>query len=680
MPRPLPHNAINSILVIQLGDIGDVVQSFPCLEAIANRYPQARLTVAVREKAAGLLIFCPAVHKVIAVARPAQPLLKRLGFYWRFFVQLRAERFDVVIDMRTDDRGAVLCAFSGAPKRIGFYANDGQMIRNRLFTDLLQPQCFPGIHINQYLFQILSFLGIDGPNPQPRFIVSPEEKEMAMAFLRQEGIDTSRDFICLQPFSLRQYKELTIEKYVQLIKWLRATYDAQIVIAGSPVERERATTIASFCDAGVWNLTGKTSINLYGAVLSLCRLFIGVDSAGQHIAAAAGVPTVIIYGPSQAEAWAPRGEEHLIVQKNLPCAPCRRMGCEDTEKSKCLETLTLEEIVSAIQKQMQRPAAPSASTTAPANGVVKPERERRKLSRNKWKIFIMCHNVIWDKMYAGDPDFSREHYSFLKLGNHDLKYNPRKGYHLLNEFDSAITLPKAYYAELTGMYCIYKNRLHKDLDYIGISHYDKEHRLIGSGRETNIAALEASRYRAEVLRKQNRGPTDITRRIDDALNSFPSVHISLESHDFNKIYNQRVLMDKLQPDQFIGEGRNCLDEIVNDYNAFFGTSYSVEDVAKDGFLNMCNCFVTPVYLFEKLMSFVTQIIESSSLDIYDSQRLYRLQGGLLERYVAVFFALESIPKIDFSITHRHWEKRRAKNNVLMRIAQKIFTSTPCHHQ
>jgi len=355
MPTASSPNAINNILVIQLGDIGDVVQTFPCLVAIGKRYPEAKITVAVREKAAGLLMFCPAVNRVIAIARPSPslPFLKRLSFYWHFFTQLRAQHFDVAIDMRTDDRGAFLCILSGAPQRLGFYANDGQLIRNRFFTSLLHPRCYPGIHINQYLFQLMSLLGIDNTNQQPRFVIPQEEKEKAALFLQQEGIDIERDIICLQPFSLRQYKELAPEKYVQLIQWLRATHDAQIIITGSPTERERATAIARCCDAGVWNLTGKTSINLYGAVLSLCRLFIGVDSAGQHIAAAADVPTVIIYGPSQAEAWAPRGEQHLIVQKDLPCVPCRRMGCDDTERSECLETLPLEEIIPAIQKQMQ---------------------------------------------------------------------------------------------------------------------------------------------------------------------------------------------------------------------------------------------------------------------------------------------------------------------------------------
>jgi hypothetical protein len=71
---------------------------------------------------------------------------------------------------------------------------------------------------------------------------------------------------------------------------------------------------------------------------------------------------------------------------------------------------------------------------------------------------------------------------------------------------------------------------------------------------------------------------------------------------------------------------------------------------------MCDCFVTPVPVFDKLMSFVTPIIESRKLDIYDTKRQHRLQGGLLERYVAVFFALEDIDKRDLSIVHRYQRK------------------------
>jgi len=274
----------------------------------------------------------------------------------------------------------------------------------------------------------------------------------------------------------------------------------------------------------------------------------------------------------------------------------------------------------------------------------------------------MCHNVIWDEMYENDPDFNATEYIFLKLGRSNLQHNPAKGYRIISEFDLPIHWDAPHYAELTGMYCVYKNRLHEGLDYVGFSHYDKEHRLIALGANAPIEELEAARLKAEVKKRRLHRPTNITAMIHHLINSHSTIHISLESHDFNKIYNQNVLMDDRNPDVFVGEGVNCFDRILEDYNTFFRTRYTLQDVAKDGYLNMCDCFITQVYVFEKLMAFITPIIESQKLDIYDTQRRHRLQGGLLERYVAVFFALENIEKIDLSIVHQYWKKAFRRQN------------------
>ena len=294
-----------------------------------------------------------------------------------------------------------------------------------------------------------------------------------------------------------------------------------------------------------------------------------------------------------------------------------------------------------------------------------------------WKVFIMCHNVIWDEMYENDHDFSPEHYAFLKLGRHDLQYNPSKGYRIIGEFDFPIHLDAPHYAELTGMYCVCMNRLDEGLDYIGFSHYDKEHRLIGPGGCATIEEVEAARQRAEGKRRKTNGPTQITRMIRKFVDSPTPVHISMESHEFRKIYDQRVLMDDRQPDAFVGEGINCIDRILEDYNTFFHTRYTFQDVARDGFLNMCDCFITPVPVFEKLMSFITPIIEERRLDVYDARRLHRLQGGLLERYVAVFFALEKIEKIDLSLIHHYWKKRTPGGGMGFSF-EKLISGTPLY--
>jgi heptosyltransferase-3 len=97
------------------------------------------------------------------------------------------------------------------------------------------------------------------------------------------------------------------------------------------------------------NFAGKTSIAEYAAILDQCSLFIGCDSAGVHIAAAVNTATASIYGPSSPAAWAPRGLNHRVIQKEMACVPCRRKGCNDTEYCKCLDQLEVNEAISIIE-------------------------------------------------------------------------------------------------------------------------------------------------------------------------------------------------------------------------------------------------------------------------------------------------------------------------------------------
>ena len=65
------------------------------------------------------------------------------------------------------------------------------------------------------------------------------------------------------------------------------------------------------------------------------------------------------------------------------------------------------------------------------------------------------------------------------------------------------------------------------------------------------------------------------------------------------------------------------------------------------------------------MTFICPVIESGKLDAFDTMRKHRLQGNLLERYIAVFFALEDIEKVDLSTVHQFW--RKVRPGLLSRI-------------
>ena len=346
-----------NILLVQLGDIGDVVLSTPCIRALRENYPQARIVVAVWDKAAELLGDCPWLDQVIAVTKRSRSLWEEIRFQIDFFRNLRRLHCDLAIDLRTGTRGAIMVFLSGASQRIGFDAEDGKLWRNSLFTSLLKREYTPDLHVADYLLGLLAAFGIRTEQRIPELAVAEEKQEQIRIILENEAIPWDKKLVAVQPFSLWQYKEWGKEKYIALIRWLVAEYGVAVIVTGSAAENERAEEIVRSCGTGCYNFAGKTSLGIYAALLQQCRLFIGVDSAGLHIAAAVGTPTVGIFGPSSPVSWAPAGRQHLIIQKNLPCVPCRQKGCHNSEKSNCLDELTLEEIRAGVESHLQDSSA-----------------------------------------------------------------------------------------------------------------------------------------------------------------------------------------------------------------------------------------------------------------------------------------------------------------------------------
>lgn len=344
---------IRSILLIQLGDIGDVVLSLPCIRTLHDNFPKARVIVAVREKAKELIEDCPCATDVISVSKKTRCLGDELAYQKDFFLKLRRFRFDLAIDLRTGTRGAVLAFLSGARQRIGFYAGDGRLWRNRVFTDLILPELKVCQHLAEYYHILLDQHGLKIKHVWPQHVVPQEKKERVAALLTEEQIPVDTPLIAIQPFSLWRYKDWGADKYVGLIRWICSEYDVFVVVTGSVGERKRAGSIVNKCGRRhVYNLAGRTSIGMYAAVLQACQLFIGGDSVGIHLSAAVGIPTVSIFGPSSPASWAPRGDQHRIVQKDLPCVPCKDKGCEGSEVSRCLDALTVDEVISVVKGQL----------------------------------------------------------------------------------------------------------------------------------------------------------------------------------------------------------------------------------------------------------------------------------------------------------------------------------------
>ena len=341
---------ISKILIIQLGDIGDVVWATPTFRAVKETHPQASVSVLLREGLGSLVEEDPHIHKIFEVQGYSGTLLEKTKRHIGFIRSLREERFDLAFDLRLDDRGAFMAFLTGAPSRISLVDHTA-IWRNRLFTHLVDP---PPATQRRYgaaeqSLQIVREFGVETGDTTPKLWVRDETAERVRHLLDREGVSAAGRWVSINPFSRWPYKEWDDGKWIRIIDWLWKEHKLATVIVGSSEEMERAAYIRDHSCGQVFNLAGKTTLGELAGLLSASRVHIGVDSAAPNIAAAVGSPTITIYGPSDWLDWAPQGAQHIVVTPDRDCAPCHQKGCDGSGTSKCLEELTVEKVQGVVR-------------------------------------------------------------------------------------------------------------------------------------------------------------------------------------------------------------------------------------------------------------------------------------------------------------------------------------------
>jgi predicted lipopolysaccharide heptosyltransferase III len=353
---------IKNVLVIQLGDIGDVVWTTPTLWAVKESYPEANVSVLLRDSFGCLLEADPSIHKIFEVKSTRRNLLLNIVDQLQLVKKLRNEQFDMVFDLRSGDRGAIMARLTGASIRGSLYHTAVPFWRNRLFTHLVIGLPTPKERVlgaAEQSLRIIRGFGITGKTAIPKLWVSDQVMTHVYKLLGDYDMgpvasNPSDQWITVNPFSRWPYKEWADDKWASIINWLWHEFHIAAAIVGSKDEAAGAGELANKCSGVVYNLAGKTTLAELAGVLSLSRLHLGVDSAAPHIAAAMGTPTLSIFGPSAWRDWAPVGDKHRVVVSNMDCVPCYKKGCNGLERSVCLETLEVKTVRDAVREVLEK--------------------------------------------------------------------------------------------------------------------------------------------------------------------------------------------------------------------------------------------------------------------------------------------------------------------------------------
>ena len=350
-------NPPRSVLLIQLGEIGDVVLATPTFRAVKETFPGVRLSALVRKPCASLLETDPNLDEIIEVTKSGRKISEVGRENFDLVRRLRRTRYDLAIDLRTGDRGTILAFLTGAPVRIARHDPGQPFWRRWLLTCLLpdQPHAPPPVHPGaDHSLRLVRALGIDTKDSTPRLAVSGKAAARIQELLRFVGFGPGERWITINPCSRRKYKEWVHERWAEIADGIWERHGIPAILVGAPGESGTAEGIVRRCAGRAVSLAGKTSLGELAALLAGSALHLGVDSAPPHIAFAVGAPTVTIFGPSNWTSWVVPDDTHRVVTADMSCIPCNRRGCDDTETCSCLDGLEAGKVLETAEDVLRR--------------------------------------------------------------------------------------------------------------------------------------------------------------------------------------------------------------------------------------------------------------------------------------------------------------------------------------
>lgn len=351
------------ILIIKFRNIGDVLLATPLIENLKYHYPDARIDFACNDGTQMVLKGNENIGKIHVYERERLRKKGILGRIWgelKFLLAIKKEKYDLVLQTTTGDRGVILAKYARAKKIIGFKSKNASI--NAMMTHFIEPYSVPFEHTVEKNLRLLDALGLK--------IVSKKVR----IFGSELSIDLPQKFVHFHITSRWMFKCASDELMAELIDFTQLELGIRVVLSGdgSDVESAKIASVLLLCKSNPINLNGALSLSQV-ATLSACSLaYVGVDTAVMHMAAANGVPVIAFFGPSSSFEWGPWDNDepksgynarngvqemghNIVFQKAWECVPCGKDGCDGSKKSRCLLEWSEDEkmaIKEAIKKRV----------------------------------------------------------------------------------------------------------------------------------------------------------------------------------------------------------------------------------------------------------------------------------------------------------------------------------------
>jgi len=351
---------VSRILVVKLDHVGDVILATPAIRALREARPHDPIDVLIAPGSRVALDGNPNVDRILYYDSPRyrRPRASLRGpSPLRAIREVGSSGYATIVELRGDWWTLLLPLLSGTTRRVDRgSARLGAWITRRASR---AGGTRPVRHEVETNLEVVRPL-LRGRVPQrlaPEIALQDSARDSMIRRLAAIGVDFGSPIVCVHPGAAWRPRAWRPERFGAVADWIQEHYHAQVLFVGSSDERDIGAEVrANVKQRSVFWLAGELTWQELGALIERARLFIGNDSGPAHVAAAIGIPSVVLFGPQEPERFHPWSDRSVVLHHRIHCCPCRQVTCVHPENP-CVNLIEVEE----VKAQVRRALGPSES-------------------------------------------------------------------------------------------------------------------------------------------------------------------------------------------------------------------------------------------------------------------------------------------------------------------------------
>jgi len=331
------------ILFIKLKHIGDALLMTPAIAGVKQKYPEAEIWVWVRKGSEGILKGCSAIDHLLTTTEPSSNNANQASLITdlKTLAKLRQAKLDYVFEFSEGERGRWLALACGARKRC--LASSDNLSKTWSFAfhhycSYASSNAHRAAKEYDFVQKILEL----EPTPLP---LQFERNKADFSYVKKNQLD---QVTVIHPSTRWKRKGWPLERWVTLCHSLEKNGHHLVISSGPDSEEIRfCQEIRDGVGSHLFLTEGALPWDQLAGLFYSARLFVGVDTAAMHLAAACQVPSIALFGPSVEEAWHPWLTRHAVITPQVTEDSIRRADGYPDKRLRKMEDITVAQVTEA---------------------------------------------------------------------------------------------------------------------------------------------------------------------------------------------------------------------------------------------------------------------------------------------------------------------------------------------